>query len=700
MQIVKILYNPEFSATTSTVNVDSEVFEKAGANLILHNDYYVYGTEIGQNLANDNNVKDFLNDEKNIDISMKFVDYLKNSTQLHEFKEIFYNNKKLSAVFNEYYKENYVSNQHGNPNKVIQSALVNTTGVTVQNSSFDQNNNVRLNQHSYVLDENSVDQNYFIKVFINQDRKLIDRSDYSEYFKDCYNNKYVYTKYSWINKVNATTVNGNLTYINNHSGPNFGTVDILNSNPFNNISPSLNVALVSGGRGSGNNGLPREFIFGTFSEFKTYFQYNPTEFTTQFPGFYITQNVILITNNLNINTGYNYNYNGYGSNQTTYQFSAKFKNNPMIKWDGTNDQIIPIRIELNNPAVSTIKYFIHAEPFSPATFGTDFFIDQTDPSLPYYTAEFAPGYDSHEFNIIVKSNFTQEESIVLSLRNHTGQTIGYTIIKNEETIPITNYVDESYILIEDQDRIQLMLNCYVDNNFNDNESYPWYNHNVTIINNTPRNIISNNAIYSMSQIKVAELALLIGTTLQNIRNVYRYGSIIYGTGNANSDEDYIVVVDSYPKPYENFLKDNVNIQIYTATEFSKRLYRNEFPFIETLFYKDEFVIQREININPPLINASIKDSAITQAYQDFDRAKKNIMSLQKDKYFVKKNLFHAFRKLKFALILITEGSISDFTAANMYYKMVFDANFESADDIEQVFRSPFNDLVNQVRTIK
>lgn len=703
MQVVKILFNPEFSAITSTMIADDEIFAKTGAKLTFHNDYYSYGTDIGNNLVNDNTVKDFLNDEKNIDISMRFIDYLQSSTQNHEFKEIFYNNKKLAAVFNEFYKENYVSNQSGNPSSIINSALKNTSGITIQNSSFDQNNNLRLNNSSYILDELSVGQNYFIPVYINQDKKLIDRSDYSEYFQDCYQNKYLYTKYSWINKVNSHIVYGNSIYINNRTGPNFGGVEILEVNPFNNLSPSLSVALVTGGRGVGSNGLPREFVFGTFSEFKTYFQYAPNEFTTPLPGFYLTQNSIEITNSLftNLNSSSNnYNYS-YTSNPTTYQFSARFKSNAMIKWDGATNQIIPLTIELNNPAVSVIKYFVHVEPFSPATFTTDFYIDQANSSLNYYMAEFAPGYNTHDFNVIVNSNLNPEESIVLSLRNHTGQTIGYMIIKNEETIQVANYADESYLLIEEQDRIKLMLNCYVDYNFNDNESSPWHNHNVNIINNTPGQIIiNNNSSYSSKQIKVAELALLMGTTLQNIRNVYRYGSVIYGTANANSDEDYIVVLDHYNKPYENFLKDNVNIQIYTATEFSKKLYRNEFPFIETLFYKDEFILQKEINILPPLINSAIKDSALKQAFEDFDRAKKNIISLQKDKYFVRKNLFHAFRKLKFALILIENGNISDFTAANNYYNMIFDAKFESAEDIDRLFSIAFNDLVNQVRTVK
>ena len=38
-----------------------------GAELTLHNDYYSYLSERGKNTVNDNNVRDYLDDEKNLE---------------------------------------------------------------------------------------------------------------------------------------------------------------------------------------------------------------------------------------------------------------------------------------------------------------------------------------------------------------------------------------------------------------------------------------------------------------------------------------------------------------------------------------------------------------------------------------------------------------------------------------------------------
>lgn len=72
--------------------------------LDLSNEYYSYKTQNGGQIVNENNVKNFLDKPENSQLAEDFVDYLQNNTNFIEFKEIFYNNKKLANTFNEYYK--------------------------------------------------------------------------------------------------------------------------------------------------------------------------------------------------------------------------------------------------------------------------------------------------------------------------------------------------------------------------------------------------------------------------------------------------------------------------------------------------------------------------------------------------------------------------------------------------------------------
>lgn len=679
----------------------------SGAELILHNEYYSYLSERGKNTVNDNNVREYLDDEKNLDLSLKFITFLKDSTSLEEFKEIFYNNKKLSAVFNEYYRNNILPDNNISTT-AIPGALSRMSSTQTSSANF-LDNNTRNLVHSTALDQNSPDDSYYVPLYIEQTRKLIDRADYSEYFKDCISSTYNYKRYTWINNVQGQIVYGNSTYINNRRGTAFGTIGILDFTPFNNLSPTYQVHLVTGGRGNGSQGNSFDYSFFSFSEFKNYFNYSTPEFTSPSPGTYITQDALYVTNSFLVTStqqGYYYSYSG-----PSFLFNIRFVANSAIHWDKSSGDIsIPITIELNQPAQHNETFIIKAEPYSNATLFNDFIIDQNNPTSNIHIATIAQGQRDYSFQMTLKQDYTEEESAVLSLHNATGETVGFLIIKLEETLEVETYNDQSFLLIEDELRQKLMLRCFVDYNFNDNESYPWHNNNINIVDNsapppgtatsTPSaQRIGNNSGGGNNNAVINLLAETTRTSTNNIINVYRFGSFVYGTQNANSDIDYIMVLNNYRIPYENFRLGNINIQIYTLAEYQKKINNNEFPLIETTFYPDEFIIQENYQITPALNASRISDSAIEQAYVDYNRAKRNTISGEKSGYFVRKNLFHAFRKLVFAIELITKNTIEDFTIAMPYYDLVFSREFNTPEEIDSIFKTTFDTLIEQTRLL-
>ena len=60
------------------------IIEIPGTKLQFINNYYSYSSELGINIVNDTNVRDYLDDEKNLSLSMQFIDHLHNSTQIEE----------------------------------------------------------------------------------------------------------------------------------------------------------------------------------------------------------------------------------------------------------------------------------------------------------------------------------------------------------------------------------------------------------------------------------------------------------------------------------------------------------------------------------------------------------------------------------------------------------------------------------------
>jgi len=98
MQKIKVLKNIDFDNVVGDINSGSTQNEQ---QLTLVNNYYVYSKNIGGNVVNNNNVRDFLDKSENSELAKLFVEYLHENTTTAEFREIFYDNKKLSSTFNE-----------------------------------------------------------------------------------------------------------------------------------------------------------------------------------------------------------------------------------------------------------------------------------------------------------------------------------------------------------------------------------------------------------------------------------------------------------------------------------------------------------------------------------------------------------------------------------------------------------------------
>lgn len=100
MQKHKILINNSF-LTGATLIVDSR--------LVFLNGYQVNAQSIGGGVVNEANVRAFLDDSRNDFIINDFFSYLTANTNSVEFRTIYYSDKKLSDVFNEYYNTSVLS---------------------------------------------------------------------------------------------------------------------------------------------------------------------------------------------------------------------------------------------------------------------------------------------------------------------------------------------------------------------------------------------------------------------------------------------------------------------------------------------------------------------------------------------------------------------------------------------------------------
>lgn len=254
MQSHKILINQFYAKTGQT----------AVSELVLDNDYYAYDLEVnGGGVVNEFNVRAFLNDSRNEQIINDFFSYLTGSTSIYEFREIYYSDKKLSSVFNQYYNQSVLSGLSVTTS-VINENLVNTIPTIIYDfthqwdgiavyimSGIPQsiNGGTMLTTATPEMDTFTTEESYYVPVFIERTTEQLSRNIFDVCSDVVNKNLYdQFTSYSGISTVpnsfippillssSLTTVlsssllNPNITYFDGATTTNHGLI------PFDNVT--------------------------------------------------------------------------------------------------------------------------------------------------------------------------------------------------------------------------------------------------------------------------------------------------------------------------------------------------------------------------------------------------------------------------------------------------------------------------------
>ncbi len=164
------------------------------SKLELVDNYYLYRQTNGGGVVDEFNVKVYLDDPDNSIISGNFFRYVA------QFKEIFYDDKKLSNIFNKYYNTSVIVNS-GTPTSVINLELTGTTAITEY--YYYKNWDGRVAPHTLLtgtpmsifgesgltisqpkLLSTTLEESYYIPVYIGLSYEPIAQMNFSEYCKN------------------------------------------------------------------------------------------------------------------------------------------------------------------------------------------------------------------------------------------------------------------------------------------------------------------------------------------------------------------------------------------------------------------------------------------------------------------------------------------------------------------------------------
>jgi predicted nucleotidyltransferase len=187
--------------------------------------------------------------------------------------------------------------------------------------------------------------------------------------------------------------------------------------------------------------------------------------------------------------------------------------------------------------------------------------------------------------------------------------------------------------------------------------------------------------------------------LEKAMGIYLYGSRVYGTYDADSDYD-VVVVSDIEEPVVQFKWFKLNCTVYSIDEFEKTLQAHEIGALECIFLPDEFKYKHYYDgfIRFELDTYKLRHSISAKASNSFVKAKKKFTIVEdKDIYVGKKSLFHSLRIPIFGKQIAEHRRIVDYTAANHYWPTIRDCTIEDWEYYKKKYQPVHNNLMSEFR---
>lgn len=192
--------------------------------------------------------------------------------------------------------------------------------------------------------------------------------------------------------------------------------------------------------------------------------------------------------------------------------------------------------------------------------------------------------------------------------------------------------------------------------------------------------------------------LKIAERLPAIRNVYAYGSRVYGIASETADHDYIIVEDGELGREDTLSNDGVDATVYDCKRFRQRIEDHEVSVLECLCLPEEHILKKDLEFSWQLDRSKLRESLSAKASNSFVKAKKKF-EVEHQPYIAKKSLWHSLRILKFGIQIAVNGRITDFAEANGLWKEIAANPSVVWEDYKQEYQMLYNNLKTQFRLV-
>lgn len=180
-----------------------------------------------------------------------------------------------------------------------------------------------------------------------------------------------------------------------------------------------------------------------------------------------------------------------------------------------------------------------------------------------------------------------------------------------------------------------------------------------------------------------------------IKNIYTFGSRVYGTNNYSSDWDFIMVANTSNTNRE-IRSGDFNIHVMTEDHFANKLKDHHSGCIECYFTPKKFRILENIKYDWTPNLASLRHSYSHISSNSWVKCNKKLQ--QGDYNIGVKSLFHSLRIPMFGIQIAKTGKIYDFSEAN-FINDKLNSKTWTWTELDKEFRELRNSILTQFRSV-
>lgn len=180
-----------------------------------------------------------------------------------------------------------------------------------------------------------------------------------------------------------------------------------------------------------------------------------------------------------------------------------------------------------------------------------------------------------------------------------------------------------------------------------------------------------------------------------VRNIYLFGSQVYGYANEYSDYDFIVVAPNLIN-HSELRNEKFNVHVVTPDKFKNDLINDYYiTYLECYYAPDWAKLQEKEKYNLIINSDKLKQKLLSQSHNNWRNAKMKMNEGDIERGV--KSAYHSLKVLKFGLQILKYNSIVDFSECNQILNEIENKNFYEWNDLKDEYLNIKIELENLLK---